>query len=359
MTDLSLTCPGPLNLITDVDGIRVGNAEDQRVRSGTTIVLPDEPCGAGVDVRGGGPGTRETDLLGPTCRVDRVDAIVLSGGSAFGLAAADGVAQWLAARGRGYPTRGGPVPIVPAAILFDLANGGDKGWGGDKGRGGDKGWGAEPPYRRLGRQAAEAASRQFALGNAGAGLGAGAGRLKGGLGSASIVTAEGHQIGALVAVNSFGAVTMPGSPCFWAWYLEQAAEAGGQAAPVLGLPIDLEPECKVALTERAVIGEPAANTTIAVVATNARLAKADAARVAIMAQDGLARAIRPVHTPFDGDTVFCLSTGRRALAGPADLLRIGALAADCLARAVMRGVWAADTLGAMPGYRSVHGRTGI
>jgi L-aminopeptidase/D-esterase-like protein len=338
-----MTRPGPLNLITDVDGIAVGNAEDAAARTGATIVLPDQSCAAGVDVRGGGPGTRETDLLAPTCRVDRVDAIVLSGGSAFGLAAADGAALWLAAHGRGYPTGGGPVPIVPGAILFDLANGGDKNWGG------------EPPYRRLGQQAAEAATRHFALGNAGAGLGAGAGRLKGGLGSASVVTDEGDQIGALVAVNSFGAVTMPGSPCFWAWFLEQAGEAGGPQAPHIHLPIGLEPECKIPLNSIAVVGEAASNTTIAVVATNVSLDKADATRVAIMAQDGLARAIRPVHTPFDGDTVFCLSTGRRKLAGVAGLLRIGALAADCLARAVMRAVWSADTVGAMPGYRSVHG----
>jgi len=340
-----VTRPGSLNLITDVTGLRVGNAADARMRTGVTVIVPDQACAAGVDVRGGGPGTRETDLLAPTCRVDRVDAIVLSGGSAFGLGAADGVVQLLRQQCRGYPTRGGPVPIVPAAILFDLANGGDKDWG------------EHSPYPALGRQAMASADRKFSLGNAGAGFGAGAGRLKGGLGSASCLTADGIEIGAIVAVNSFGATTMPGSASFWAWYLEQGGEVGGQKPPVLALPMDLEPECKAPLSARAMIGEAASNTTIAVVATNLRLDKADATRMAIMAQDGMARAIRPVHTPFDGDTVFCLSTGARPLAGPAELVRIGALAADCLARAVMRGVYAADSLGAMPGYRSVHGMT--
>ncbi|MBM3598583.1 MAG: P1 family peptidase [Alphaproteobacteria bacterium] len=338
--------PGPLNLITDVEGIRVGNAEDRRAMTGTTVILTDMACAAGVDVRGGGPGTRETDLLAATCRVDQIDAVVLSGGSAFGLAAGDGVTQWLAAQGRGYPTRAGPVPIVPGAILFDLANGGDKSWG------------EEPPYRRLGIAAAANAGQRFALGNAGAGLGAGAGRLKGGLGSASSVTPAGLQVGAIVAVNSFGSVTMPGLRHFWAWYLEQGGELGGLGPPDLAPPIDLEPECKTPLDARSMIGAPVSNTTIAVVATNARLDKADATRVAIMAQDGLARAIRPVHTPYDGDTVFCLATGRFMLAGPSELLRVGALAADCLARAVMRAVYEADSLGAMPGYRSRHATKG-
>ncbi len=330
--------PGPRNLITDVDGIRVGNAEDARVVTGVTVVVPETPCPAGVDVAGGAPGTRDTDALDPSCHVRRVDAIVLSGGSAFGLGAADGVMDWLAARGRGFAVANRVVPIVPSAILFDLNSGGDKDWG------------ATNPYRRLGAEAiaaADADGRSFALGNAGCGTGASAGRLKGGLGSASAVTEDGIQVGAIVGVNAFGSTVMPGSPCFWAWYLEQAGELGGQPLPTG--PIGLEPESKYPLTYGA-------NTTIAVVATNAGLDKADCRRVALMAQDGMARAIRPVHTPFDGDTVFCLATGRRPLSGDrAGLYRVGALAADCLARAIARGVYHAEPAGGRPSYRELHG----
>ena len=328
--------PGPFNLITDVEGIRVGNAEDARVRTGVTVVLPDAPSLAAVDVRGGAPGTRETDALDPTCLVDRVDAVVLSGGSAFGLEAGSAVMNWLAAQGRGFAVGPAVVPIVPAAILFDLLNGGAKDWS------------EHPPYAAIGRAAALAAGRRFKLGNAGVGYGAKAGALKGGLGSASVIAADGLQVGALAAVNARGETVMPGSSCFWAWALARAGDVGAQVPPSQPLPLE-EAEPPPAF--------PGGHTTIAVVATNAALEKPQAHRVAIMAQDGFARAIRPVHTPFDGDTVFVLATGRWPLPEPsaAALLRIGAAAADCVARAIMRGVYEADTLGDLVSYRERFG----
>ena len=326
--------PGPRNLITDVDGIAVGNAEDGAARTGVTVVLPDEPATAAVDMRGGAPGTREGDALDPTCLVDRIDAVALSGGSVFGLDAAAGVTAGLAAQDRGFVAGGFRVPIVPGAILFDLANGGDKNWG------------EEPPYRTLGRQALDAAARDFRIGNAGAGLGASAGRLKGGLGSVSAVSDDGIQVGALFAANPVGAVTIPGTSVFWAWALERNGELGHQQPP------DGLPEVPFDLPAEARIGT---NTTIGVIATNVTLDKAQALRVAIMAHDGLARAIRPVHTPFDGDTVYVLSTGKEPLAEPAalTLARIGSMAADCAARAIARGVYEADGIGDLPGYTAV------
>lgn len=328
--------PGPRNLITDVDGLLVGNAQDQRLRSGVSVIVCESPSVASVDVRGGAPGTRETDLLDPSCRVDRVDAICLSGGSAFGLSAADGVMRWMRERGHGVAVADAVVPIVPTAILFDLLNGGDKGWD----------W---PPYRELAYEATGRAARDFALGNAGAGLGAKAGNLKGGLGSASAVDRQsGLQVGSLVAVNARGYTTMGDMAQFWAWALEQDGEFGGLAPPPHGLGLHVP-------HDRADLGhdpadaarrDPRANTTIAVVATNARIDKASAQRLAVMAQDGLARAIRPVHTPQDGDTVFAIATGRQDLADdPLVLGELGTLAADCLARAVARGVFHAQTLG--------------
>jgi len=325
---------GPRNLITDVPGILVGNAEDEKARSGVTVVLPEEPAVAAVDMRGGAPGTRETDLLRPEALVQQVHAVVLSGGSAFGLAAADGVMAWLAARGRGFEALGAIVPIVPAAILFDLANGGHKDWGDD------------PPYRTLGYAAADTAAERFTLGNVGAGLGAAAGALKGGLGSASQLDDGGFTVGALAAVNPYGSVVMPGCDTFWAWPFERDGEFGRQMPPPGPTP---EGGYETA-------GRPGENTTLVVVATDAVLTQAEARRVAIMAQDGIARAIRPVHTPFDGDTVFVLATGRRGLADShADVARIGSMAADCTARAVARGVYEADNLGKMVSYRDHFG----
>ena len=320
--------PGELNLITDVAGLRVGQAHDVTARTGVTVIVPDERAVCACDVRGGAPGTRETDLLAPENLVDAVDAVVLAGGSVYGLAAADGVATALGAAGRGYGLRPGPgtppSPIVPAAILYDLANGGAKGWG------------AAPPYRELGFAALRAAATRFDLGTAGAGYGAMAGQLKGGLGSASAVTEDGFTVGAVVAVNSFGSVVAPGGPAFWAAPYEIGAEFGGLGAAMLVGPPDDWGLAKGPPTERV-------NTTIACVATDAELTVSEAKRLAIMAQDGMARAIRPIHTPFDGDVVFALATGRRGLSERRTLTvaRLGALAADTLARAIARGVFEA------------------
>ena len=336
---------GPRNLITDVAGLLVGQATDARLKSGVTVVLGEAPMVASVAVQGGAPGTRETDLLDPANFVEAVHAVALAGGSAFGLEAASGVVQWLAERGRGLEVGSRRVPIVPAAILYDLENGGEKDWLEGARDGGE----GTLPYRALARQACEAAGADFALGTAGAGYGARAGRLKGGLGSASLVDDAGLQVGALVAVNSRGSVTLGEQPQFWAWPLELGAEFGGLPPPAAGVPA--EPPTR----GPGRVGEA---TTLAVVATNATLTKAEAARVAIMAQDGLARAIRPLHTPFDGDTVFALATGRlpRAERPLAALERVGALAADCLARAVARGVYLADGLPGMASWRESHGR---
>jgi len=325
--------PGSRNLITDLDGLRVGNAQDIGRRSGTTVILPDRPVVMSVDVRGGAPGTRDTDALDPTCVVETFHGLVLSGGSVFGLAAVDGVTSWLSERGIGLPLGPRPVPVVPGAILFDLANGGDKDWGEDS------------PYVGLARAACALAGADFALGNAGAGMGASAGSLKGGLGSVSAVDEDGLMVGALIAVNPFGEVVIPGTRTFWSWALEQKDELGGQTPPASlpdSLPLDLRQA-----------GMAGTNTTIGVVATNAPLSKAQLQRVAIMAQDGLSRAIRPAHTPFDGDTLFALSTARlEGLAvDPMLVARIGAMAADCVARAIARGVYEAESLGELPAYR--------
>lgn len=322
---------GSTNLITDVPGLKVGNAQDRRALTGVTVIAPDSPCVAAADVRGGGPGTREIEVMDPANLVDRVDAIVLSGGSAFGLAAADGAMIRLASMGRGFDVGGMRVPIVPSAILFDLASGGDHGWG------------ENPPWRGLGMQAVDALDTAFALGNAGAGLGARAGGLKGGLGSASLVLDDGTSVGAIVAANPVGSVVMGDNRTFYAWALERDGEFGGNPPPG-PVPVDAMGPVRGAV--------PAAATTIAVVATDARLDRGQARRVAMMAHDGFARAIRPVHTPFDGDTVFALSTGMRPPGGPAELARIGAAAADCLARAIARAVWLAQDVAGLVSYRS-------
>ncbi|HWA91181.1 MAG TPA: P1 family peptidase [Rhizomicrobium sp.] len=319
--------PGARNLITDVAGLRVGQAEDARLRSGVTVLIGDAPMCAVCDIRGGAPGTRDTAALDPVNLVGYADAIVLSGGSAFGLDAPSGVSSALRAQGRGFEIAPGAprVPIVPGAILFDLANGGDKDWG------------DETPYRALGRRAAEAAGLDFALGRAGAGYGAMAGRYKGGLGSASSLTDDGDTVGALVAVNSVGSPYIPGTDVFWAFPFEQAGEFGGnRPTGDIAFDLDLPPDMKGP--------RPLENTTIAVVATDAALDRVELARIAVMAADGFARALRPVHTPFDGDVVFAVSTAQRELAGlrAREVLRLGHIAADCLARAIARGVYEAN-----------------
>ena len=312
------------NLITDVAGIRVGHAQDARLASGVTAIVFDEPSVAAVDVRGGAPGTRETDLLDAHRTVERIDAVVLSGGSAFGLDAASGVQGWLREHGRGFAIGDIRIPIVCGATLFDMLNGGDKNWG------------RFPPYRDLGYAAAAAAGPTFALGTAGAGFGATTIRYKGGLGSASAVTRDGHTAGALVAVNACGSVNIGDGPEFWAAPFELNNEFGG-----LGFPHAVPASALIPVAK----GRPGENTTIAIVATDATLTKAQAKEFAVMAQDGLARAIYPAHTTLDGDTVFAAATGRRMLGNPvSELAELGAIAANVLARAVARGVFEAASL---------------
>jgi L-aminopeptidase/D-esterase-like protein len=332
--------PGARNLITDVAGLRVGQAEDARVRTGVTVLVADQPALAVVDVRGGAPSTRDTEGLDLVSLVEAVDAITLSGGSAFGNDAPSGVAAFLRAQGRGFEIAPGAprVPIVPGAILFDLVNGGDKDWG------------DEPPYRALGRKACENASPDFALGNAGAGFGATAGAYKGGLGSASAVTDDGFTVGAVVAVNAVGSPLIPGSDVFWAFPFEQNREFGGRR-PKGDVPLDLD------LPSDMKGARPMENTTIAIVATDADVSRIELQRIAIMAADGFARGLRPVHTPFDGDLLFALATAKRKIAEPRQraVMRLGSIAADCLARAIARGVYEAKTLGNVKSYRDTFG----
>ncbi|WP_107989662.1 P1 family peptidase [Breoghania corrubedonensis] len=322
--------PGPRNLITDVEGLTVGNASDPRLKSGVSVVLPDEPVVASVAIHGGAPGTREIALLEPEQTVSHVDALVLSGGSAFGLDAAAGVQSRLAEMGRGYAVGPVRVPIVPAAILFDLLN------GSAVETEPDASWNASAPYRDLGRAACELAAPDFAIGTEGAGTGATTANLKGGLGSASAVLANGATVGALVAVNALGRVTIGDGPHFWAAPFEQDGEFGA-----LGMPAPF-PADAMAVRTKADTLKSGANTTIAVIATDVSLTKSEAKRLAVMAHDGMARAIWPAHTPFDGDLVFALSTGKRPLESPADLLALGAAAAATLARAIARGVFEAQ-----------------
>lgn len=340
-----------MNSITDVGGIRVGHHHrldpDASLGSGwargvTVVLTPPGTVGA-VDCRGGAPGTRETDLLDPANTVRFVDAVLLAGGSAYGLAAADGVMRWLEERERGVGMDGGVVPIVPGAVIFDLPVGG---------------WGCRPTAE-FGYAACEAAAGgDCAVGTVGAGVGARAGVLKGGLGTASTTSKtstalpSGVTVGALVVVNSAGDVVdrATGLP----WMADLIGEFGlrpppaGQIDALARLPSPLEP----------------LNTTIAVVATDAALSPAACRRVAIAAHDGLARTIRPAHTPLDGDTVFALATGAVEVPPPADtpaamspetrlVTEVGAAAADCLARAVLAGVLAAESVAGIPTYRDM------
>jgi L-aminopeptidase/D-esterase-like protein len=313
---------GPSNALIDVEGLLVGHAGEAGLKSGVTVVLAEMPATAAVSVLGGAPGTRETDLLEPHNTVETVDAIVLSGGSAFGLDAASGVQSWLRAHGRGFEVGPHRIPIVPSAILFDLINGGNKDWG------------LHPPYRELGFAAAEAAGRDIACGTIGAGTGALTAGLKGGLGTASALAGR-WTVGATVAVNAMGSATMGATRHFWAAPFEQGAEFGG-----MGLPSgSIDPGLPIKFRETAAGG--LSNTTIGVIATDAALTKAQAKRLAIAAQDGLARALWPAHSPFDGDTVFALATGRDASPDISDFIDLCAAASAVMARAVARGVFAA------------------
>lgn len=326
------------NLITDLPSLRVGHAGDTKLGSGVTAIVFDAAVVASVDVRGGGPGTRETALLDPAQTVEGIDAIVLSGGSAFGLDAASGVQAWLREQGRGFQVRDARVPIVPGAILFDLLSGGDKNWG------------RYPPYRELGYEAARTASGDFALGSVGAGLGATTVNLKGGIGSASAQTRGGLTVGAIAAANAAGSMTIGNSAHFWAAPFEQGKEFGGRGWPAT-IPSD-------ALAFRSK-GAPGENTTLAVVATDAKLTKAQAKRLAVMAQSGLSRAIYPVHTPLDGDVVFAAAMGAKPLPDPVfSLSELGMIAANVLARAIARGIYEATALpfsGALPSWRDRFG----
>ncbi|MCF6272956.1 MAG: P1 family peptidase [Rhodobacteraceae bacterium] len=315
--------PGMRNLITDIRGLRVGNAEDKTLKSGSTVLLGDKPFTAAVSVMGGAPGTRDTDMLAPDKLVAEVDALVLSGGSAFGLDAASGVVDALRAQGRGFVVGEAVIPLVPAAILFDLLNGGEKAW-------------RKNPYHGLGMRAFGALDEDFMLGSVGAGCGATTGTLKGGLGSASVVLDSGHTVGALVAVNAFGAVTHE-SGHFWAAPWEVSGEFGGLGPAPMGDPLALPSHAKMqGFSEKA-------NTTIAIVATDAVLDKAQATRMATVAHDGMARSILPSHTPVDGDLVFAVATGEIPLDDAVvEPLMIGHAAALCLSRAIARGVYEAQ-----------------
>ena len=327
----------PRNLITDVAGVLVGHADDAGLASGVTAIVFQEPAVAAVDVRGGAPATRDTDLLEPHRTVERIDAVVLSGGSAFGLDAGTGVQALLRERGRGFAIGDIRVPLVCGAALFDLLNGGDKDWG------------RFPPYRDLGYAAASRAGEMFALGTVGAGFGATTINLKGGLGSASAITRDGHAVGALAAVNACGSVVVGRGPHFWAAPFEVEDEFGGLGFPLTVPPAALVPAAK---------GRPGENTTIAIVATDAALSKAQTKELAVIAQDGFARAIYPAHTTLDGDTVFAAATGRRPLADPVnEITELGALAANVLARAIARGVYEARALpGGLPSWQDCHTR---
>ncbi|NNF91259.1 MAG: P1 family peptidase [Boseongicola sp.] len=305
--------PGPWNTITDVPGLSVGQAGDATLKTGVTVLVGDKPMVAGVHIMGGAPGTRETDLLRPVATVERIDALILSGGSAFGLAAADGVMAGLRSDGRGYEAAGHRIPIVPAAILFDLANGGEKNPEAN-------------PYPALGAKAYRARGSDVACGSFGAGTGATVAGLKGGIGTASAIMPDGTTVGALVAVNALGQVTVGDGPHFWAAPFEEDSEFGGLgSAPAFGVPVRTK-------------FDTSGNTTIGIVATDAALTKGQATRLAIAAHDGIARSIVPAHTPMDGDLIFAASTGRRELADHEQLL-IGHVAATCVARAVARAIF--------------------
>jgi L-aminopeptidase/D-esterase-like protein len=329
------------NLLTDIAGVRVGHAEDAKLASGATAIVFDQPAVAAIDVRGGGPGTREDALLDLANAVERVDAIALSGGSAFGLETGGGAQAWLAEQGRGFRVRDAVIPIVPGAILFDLLNGGDKAWG------------RFSPYRDLGYAAAASAGTDFALGSVGAGLGAATANFKGGLGSASAVTADGIKVAAIVAVNAVGSVTVGDGPWFWAAPFEVDGEFGGR-----GLPGTFTED----MLKMRIKGGPAAsereNTTIGLVVTDATLTKPQAKRLAMIAHTGFARAIYPVHAPTDGDVLFAAATCEKPIEPLVGLTEIGMVAANVVARAIARGVYSATALpfaDALPAWKDRFG----
>jgi L-aminopeptidase/D-esterase-like protein len=326
------------NLLTDIAGVRVGHAEDAGIASGVTAVIFDQPAVASADVRGGGPGIRDGALLELANTVERVDAIALSGGSAFGLEAGGGVQAWLAEHGRGFPVGDARIPIVPGAVLFDMLNGGNKKWG------------RFPPYRDLGYEAAAAATTTFALGSVGAGLGATTANFKGGIGSASAVTPDGVRVAAMASVNAVGSITVGNGPWFWAAPFETDNEFGGR-----GLPPTFSSDMLAMRLKGAPATTAIENTTLAVVVTDAILTKPQAKRLAMIAHTGFARAIYPVHAPLDGDIVFAAATCAKPIDPLIGLTELGAIAANVVARAIARGVYEAKALpfaGALPAWKN-------
>ena len=348
---------GSTNLITDVPGLQVGNAASDTVKSGVTVLTGSQPFVASVDVMGGAPGSRETELLAPDKHVEAIDALVLSGGLAFGLDAASGVVHALRDAHRGFEVGPVRVPIVPAAIIFDLINGGDHQW-------------QQNPYMALGYEAFANAGKHFDLGSHGAGAGATTGTIKGGLGSSSLVLGNGVVMGALVVVNPHGSVTVPGCRNFWAAPFEMNEEYGG-----LGVATEYDPHAipinkkfgayaeRYGSSVNAGVTPSGMNTTIAIVATNAMLNKSQLKRLAVAAQDGMPRAIVPSHTPFDGDLVFSVSTSEQPLSDvDNEPMLLGHAAAVCLARATARGVYHARSVESdtLPSWQSLYGgQTGL
>ncbi len=329
------------NLLTDIGGVRVGHADDRTLASGVTAVVFDNPAVAAIDVRGGGPGIRDGAMLDPVNVVEKIDAIAISGGSAFGLDAGGGVQAWLAEQGRGFRIREAVIPIVPGAICFDLLNGGNKQWG------------RFAPYRDLGYAAAAAANTSFALGSVGAGLGATVANLKGGLGSASAKTEAGVCVGAIAVVNAVGTPTIGDGPWFWAAPFEIDGEFGGR-----GMPASFTPDMLKMRLKGAAAANAAENTTLAVIVTDAALTKPQAQRLAMIAQTGFARAIYPVHAPLDGDVVFAAATGEKPIDPLIGITELGMVAANVVARAIARGVFAATALpfpGALPAWKDRFG----
>lgn len=330
---------GPHNALTDIKGLRIGHAIEVDIKTGTTIIRCDVPTIASVKVLGGAPGTRDIALLEPENTVETINAIALSGGSAFGLDAAGGAQEILRAEGKGFSIGPHVVPIIPSAILFDLINGGNKDWG------------DASPYRALGIEATKNAKTQCTIGSVGAGFGALTATLKGGLGSASTVMDNGVTIAALVAVNALGSATIGNTKHFWAHPFEIGDEFGGYGAPKgnpsIGLPIKFRDQQSTG-----------SNTTIGIIATDAQISKAACKRLAIAAHDGFARALWPSHTPLDGDLIFGLATGTTKIApNDHDWIDMSAIAASTMARAIARGVYAASTMDRdiLPSWQSQFG----
>jgi D-aminopeptidase len=331
------------NRLTDIAGVRVGHADDAGLGSGVTAIIFDEPVVASIDVRGGGPATRDTQLLDPGNTVETIHGLTLSGGSAYGLDAGGGVMAWLAEQGRGFALGSAIVPLAPTAVVFDLLNGGNKTWG------------RFAPYRELGYAAAAAAQDgAFALGSVGGGMGATTAGFKGGVGTASATTSGGIRVAALAVANAAGSVVVGDGPWFWAAPFELNGEFGGRGHPSSFTPAMHELKLKGRAN-----ATPIENTTLAVVITEAKLTKEQAKRLAIIASTGFARAIYPVHAPLDGDLVFAVSTGKKAIDLPSGMTELGMVAANVIARAIARGVYEATALpfpGSQPAWKDRFGR---